>query len=313
MIYQYFEYHDPTASEGGAPKKMLSSDRLRTFAVFAEDHNLSRAAKRLHLSQPAVHAQLKGLSEELGVPLYRRAGRGLVLTKEGIEVAAFAREIAERTNELLARFRGEIGARPVILAAGAGALVHLLAGGLRAFSRSSPKGHSEVRVEVVTADASQAVDLVRSGQAHVGVGVLDAPPPDLEAHTLVRAAQVVVVPRDHALAKKRTVVLTDLDGQGLVTPPEGGPQRVALDAAFAAKKVSVHVSAVARGWDVVLRLVELGVGIGIVNDTCAIPRTLVAKPLRELPSVTYHAFTRPRPRAHAVGLVRAFIEDIRHR
>ncbi|MBX3222988.1 MAG: LysR family transcriptional regulator [Labilithrix sp.] len=282
---------------------MISSDRLHTFAVFAEDNNLSRAAKRLHLSQPAVHAQLKGLADELGVPLYQRVGRGLVLTKEGIEVAAFAREIEERANELVARLRGEAGEQPLVLAAGAGALVHLLAGGLRAFSRA----RATARVEVVTADASHAVDLVRRGLAHVGVGVLDTGPAELDDRILARASQIVVVPRDHRLAGRRSVRLTDLDGEDLVAPPEGGPQRAALDAAFAANGVRARPVAVARGWDVVLRLVELGVGIGIVNDTCAIPRTLVARPLRELPSVTYRAFTRPRPRKAAVDLVAAFI------
>jgi LysR family transcriptional regulator, low CO2-responsive transcriptional regulator len=285
---------------------MLVSERLHTFAVFAEEANLSRAARRLHLSQPAVHAQLKVLAEELGVPLYHRAGRGLVLTKEGVELAAFARELEERTGELVARLRGETGARPVVLAAGAGALVHLLAGGLRAFSRA----RKSPRVDVVTADASRAVELVQSGLAHVGVGVLDSPPAGLDAHELVRAAQVVVVPRDHRLAKKRKVVLSDLDGEDLVAPPEGGPQRVALDAAFTARGVRVRPSAVARGWDVVLKLVELGVGIGIVNDTCAIPRTLVARPLHELPTVTYVAVTRPHPRNDAADLVRALLDSI---
>lgn len=283
---------------------MLSSDRLHTFAVFAEDTNLSRAAKRLHLSQPAVHAQLKALADELGVPLYQRAGRGLVLTKEGVEVAAFAREIDERTNELVTRLRGESGERSVVLAAGAGALVHLLAGGLRAFSRSRPR----TRVEVVAADATDAVDRVRRGLAHVGVAVLDAPPAELEAHVLARAAQVVVVPRDHRLARKRAVRLADLDGEDFVAPPEGGPQRAALDAALAASSVRVRPTAVARGWDVVLKLVDLGVGIGIVNDTCTIPRTLAARPLRELPVVTYRAVTRPRPRRDALDLVRALVE-----
>ena len=283
---------------------MLSSDRLHTFAVFAEDTNLSRAARRLHLSQPAVHAQLKALADELGVPLYQRAGRGLVLTREGAEVAAFARDLEERTHELVARLRGEGPESALVLAAGAGALVHLLASGLRAFSRSHPK----TRVEVVAADASDAVDRVRRGLAHVGVGVLGAPPAELETHVLARAAQIVVVPRDHRLASKRAVRLADLDGEDLVAPPEGGPQRAALDAAFAASSVRVRATAVARGWDVVLKLVELGVGIGIVNDTCAIPRTLAARPLRELPVVTYRAFTRPRPRRDALDLVRAFVE-----
>jgi DNA-binding transcriptional LysR family regulator len=187
--------------------------------------------------------------------------------------------------------------------------VHLLAPGLRAFSRSRKRA----RVEVVAADAATAVDLVRRGLAHVGVGALEVPPSELEQHTLARAAQVVVLPRDHKLAKKRSLFLSDLGGEDLVAPPEGGPQRAALDAAFAAKGVRVHPSAVARGWDVVLKLVELGVGVGIVNDTCAIPRTLVTRPLRELPAVTYLAFTRPRPRTDAVDLVRSFVEGARTR
>jgi hypothetical protein len=52
----------------------LRTSRLRAFAAFAEDANMSRAARRLHLSQPAVHAQLRRLSEALGAPLYQRLG-----------------------------------------------------------------------------------------------------------------------------------------------------------------------------------------------------------------------------------------------
>ena len=115
---------------------MLPSDCLHTFAVFAEDANLSRAAKRLALSQPAVHAQLRRLSDLLGVALYHRVGRGLALTKEGIEVAAFARDAEERSRELVAHMRGEGSDRRIVLAAGAGALLHVIAAGLRAFART---------------------------------------------------------------------------------------------------------------------------------------------------------------------------------
>ena len=41
----------------------------------------------------------------------------------------------------------------------------------------------------------------------------------------------------------------------------------------------------------------MDIGVGIVNATCVLPRTVVGKPLRELPRVTYFALTRPRPRA----------------
>lgn len=286
---------------------MLGSDRLHTWLVFAEDASLSRAAQRLHLSQPAVHAQLRALSEEVGVPLYTREGRGLALTREGAELATFARELDERTGELLARLRGEHDDRSLILAAGAGALVHVLPVGLRAFARR----HPATAIEVVSANAQQAAQLVRSGLAHVGVGVLDPAPDDLEHQVLAHAAQTIVVPRAHRLASKRSVKLRDLEGETLILPPAGGAQRIALDAALS--EVTVHVAAAVRGWDVVLQLVQAGVGLGIVNDTCALPKPLVGRVLRELPTITYRAFTRPRPRAAARALVHAFAEHARTR
>lgn len=276
---------------------MLSEGRLRTLAAFAADPNLSRVARTLGLSQPAVHAQLKALAEDVGVPLYRRQGRGLVLTPEGAEVAAFARSFAEESAALVARLRGEATSSTVALAAGAGALAHLLAPGLRRVARTTP-------VEVTTATSEEALDLVRRGLAHVGVGVLSAPPADLASVVVAKAAQVVVLPRGHRLASRRKVSVADLGAEPLVLPPEGGPQRRAIDAAFGGAP-HVVVAAV-RGWDVVLRLVEVGVGLGIVNDTCRLPRGLVARPVRELDPVTYFAFTRIRPRPGAARLVEAF-------
>jgi LysR family transcriptional regulator, low CO2-responsive transcriptional regulator len=289
---------------------MIQSDWLVAFSVFSEDANLSRAAKRLHLSQPAVHAQLRKLSDELGVPLYQRAGRGLVLTREGAEVAAFARDAEERSRDLVARLRGD-GAgtsRRVVLAAGAGALLHVLGEGMRAFSRTY-----EGRLEIVTADAGAATEAVSSGVAHVGVIAVDASAPafdprrQLEEHRLTEVGQLVVMPRAHRLARRRRVSLSDLDGERLVMPPEGRPQRVMLDAAFAARGVRVTVGALATGWDLTLKLVELGSGLAIVNASVKIPRGLIARPTSELPRLRYLALTRPRPRSDAAFLVQALL------
>lgn len=56
---------------------------LRAFVAVARDGSVSRAAARLHLSQPAVSLQLKSLAEQLDLPLFRRLARGLELTPEG--------------------------------------------------------------------------------------------------------------------------------------------------------------------------------------------------------------------------------------
>jgi DNA-binding transcriptional LysR family regulator len=284
---------------------MIAADEIRTFAVFAETVSLSAAARALHLTQPAVHAHLKRLSERLGVPLYHRAGRGLVLTREGIEVAAFARDAVERAAALEAHLRGEPGNARVVLAAGAGALVHVLSPGIRAFTRSY-----EGTLEILSADASSAVEATLRGAAHVGVGATASVPDELEAHLLTEVAQVLVVPREHPLARRRRVLLSDLDGARLVLPPEGRPQRAALDAAFAAHGVQVNRTATAQGWEVVLRLVELGVGLGVVNGSVRLPRALVGRPLRELPRTRYVLFTRRRPSMGAASLRAALVKNV---
>jgi LysR family transcriptional regulator, low CO2-responsive transcriptional regulator len=282
---------------------MIETRWLETFAAFAEDANLSRTARRLHLSQPAVHAQLKKLSEALGVTLYRRVGRGLVLTREGVEVSAFARELEERTEELALRLRDdEPGNRRIVLAAGAGALLYVLGDGLRAFSRTNV-----ARVELMVADSGAALDAVRAGIAQVGVAALDDAPPDLDVARITEVEQVLVVPRAHPLARRRRISIADLAGQRLIVPPEGRPQRALLDAAARAAGVAFEIGAVARGWELTLKLVELEMGAAIVNACCRIPRGLVTRPLRALPRVRYAVFTRTRPRAVARGLVEALV------
>ena len=61
----------------------LNLDALYAFTVFSETRNFTRAAETLHISQPALHVKIKKLSEELGVPIYTKSGRELVLTSYG--------------------------------------------------------------------------------------------------------------------------------------------------------------------------------------------------------------------------------------
>jgi len=99
--------------------------------------SFTRAAAELHISQPALHVQVRKLGDEVGRPLYRRSGRALVLTREGEQVAAFAREIRERGAAMLEQVRGEAASSPVVLAAGHGAFVYLLGPAIRRFPKQT--------------------------------------------------------------------------------------------------------------------------------------------------------------------------------
>ena len=278
---------------------MIDPSGLRALVALAEHGTFAAAARALHLSQPAVFAQVRRLGEVAGTQLYRRVGRGLALTPAGIDLAAYGRAAAERERDVLARIRGESNESPLTLAAGAGAVLYVLGDGLRAFRRS----HPSVRVDFVTKDAGESVAAVERGAAHVGVAVLDAPPPRLSAIRLTDVDQVFVAAKDDPLvARSEPVSLRELDGRPLVVPPEGRPHRALLASAFAARGLTLAPAAEAVGWELTLRLVSLGAGGAIVNASCRIPADLRARRVRGLPSVRYYAFTRAAVRADALAL-----------
>jgi DNA-binding transcriptional LysR family regulator len=88
--------------------------QLRSFAAVAESGHLTRAADKLHISQPAVSAQIKALEDELGVALFARVSSGMVLTSAGRRLLPAAEKVLDAAQALrsLARaLQGEVVGR----------------------------------------------------------------------------------------------------------------------------------------------------------------------------------------------------------
>jgi DNA-binding transcriptional LysR family regulator len=88
--------------------------QLRGFAAVAEAGHLTRAAERLHVSQPALSAQIRALEDALGVTLFERASTGMALTAAGRQLLPAAREIVARVSALrglAASIKGDVGGR----------------------------------------------------------------------------------------------------------------------------------------------------------------------------------------------------------
>ncbi|MEZ4364127.1 MAG: LysR family transcriptional regulator [Kofleriaceae bacterium] len=264
----------------------MNYDWLFSFVVFADHLNFTRAAAALHLTQPALHAQIRKLAEGAGVTLYRREGRGLALTPEGRQLAAFGREVRARGRDVLAELRGETSSGSVTLAAGQGALLYLLGPAIKRF----PKHRWPLRVQ--TASAPAALAAVREARADVGVAALPAAPADLSCRPFRRVGQVVMMPRGHRLSRRRCVAPRDLAGESIVVAPEGSPHRAMLAQALATAQAEWSVAVEASGWELMIHLARHGLGLTVVNDFCPVPRGLVGVPLEGVPEVQYFVFTR---------------------
>ena len=260
---------------------MIETELLRSFATFAETRNFTRAARRLGVSQPALFERIQKLT------LYERSGRDLVLTADGTRVLAFARDIDLRFQDFVSELEGTTARRTVTLAAGEGSYLYLLGASIKAFARES-----SAVLQLLTTGAKGTIDALRCGDAQLGVAVLDLVPRGIDAVDLVRTPLCVAMLKTHALAEKRGLTLVDLRRDRLVLTPDGQLHRDLVSRAFARSGDAPDAFLEADGWPLMLKFVQLGLGIAIVNGICELPAGVVTRPLPELGSVTYRLLRR---------------------
>ena len=251
-------------------------EQLEAFAVFAEHLNLTRAARVLGLSQPALHTRLRRLGEVVGAPLYRRNGQALVLTETGVRTARLAREIRARLSDFADELRDEQVRAPLCMCAGEGALLYLLGPAVRRFARRHP-------LRVLVHDAEATIEAIETGAAQLGVLSGDVPA-GFEHELIAEVGFALAVPATDSLADRSRATWSDLRGRSLIAPPAGRPHRRALDAKL---PDDVEIAVEIAGWPLTLHLVALGIGVAVVNDFCKPPRGVALVPFDGLGTRRY--------------------------
>jgi DNA-binding transcriptional LysR family regulator len=266
---------------------MIRSEWLEAFIAFAEELSFTRAAARMHISQPAFYVQIQRLAETVGVPLYERRGRNLVLSPQGGELLAFARDARDRDDGFRARLGGLPGQALVVLAAGEGVLLYVLGKPLRQAAAGG-----DLRLRILTRDRARTLAALSAGEAHLGVAAMEVVGDGVQATRVHRAGMMLVMPAAHRLARQRRVRLKDLAGERLIVPPAESAHRQMLSRALGAAGVAWEIALEATGWPLMLDYARLGAGLAVVNDICPPPRGTVARPLPELPAIDYHVMHR---------------------
>ncbi len=240
---------------------------LSLFRHVVEAGSITRGAERAHLALAAASTRIRNMEEALGMPLLQRGRAGVTPTPAGRTLLQHARSIlrqAERLHEDLGAYSGGLGGQIRVLS-NTNALTEFLPEALSSFLAAHP--HVSIDLEERLSD--EIVGLIAEGVGDIGIvaGTVDAG--SLETYPFRRDRFVLVVARDHPLARRTKVAFVDVLEHDFV----GLDRASALQRFLASKALRIgkplRLRVQLRSFDAVCRLVECRVGIGIVPETTA--------------------------------------------
>jgi DNA-binding transcriptional LysR family regulator len=240
---------------------------LRLFHAISQLSNITRAAETQHLSLPAASARVKALEEHAGVPLLLREARGVRLTPAGEAFLHHARALLRQTELLRTDLREYTrGLRGhVRIHANTTAVTDILPTILPAFLKANPK----VNVELQEKQNPEIALGVLDGLADVGIVSTRMDTPGLRAIHFTTDSLVLVVPRGHRLARRKSIAFAETLEEPHVGMHAGSTIRDQLARVTAHLGKPLRLRVELSSFDAVCRMVAAGVGIGVVPEMSA--------------------------------------------
>jgi LysR family transcriptional regulator, hydrogen peroxide-inducible genes activator len=265
---------------------------LRYLVAVADTRHFGHAAARCFVSQPTLSAQLKKLEEYLGVQLIERHPRRVALTEAGAQVVSRARRIIEASDEIvtLAELRRDPLAgrlRIALLPTIGPYLLPLVATRIR-------KKLPRLDLLLYEYQTGPMLEQLQSGHIDLGILALPVPAEGLVQRDLFAEPFVVAVPDHHALADRKSVKTSDLDGQTVLLLEDGHCLRdQALDVC-SHTRIHEKQDFRATSLETLRQMVASGAGITLLPELASHGAYGNARGVRVIP------FSRPAP-ARRIG------------
>ena len=242
--------------------KNLSLRQLRIFESAARLSSFARAAAEMHLSAPAISMQMKDLEEDLGMPLFAKRGRGLVLTSAGEYFLVYARRVLialKETEDMMLKLKGmEIGTLNIGLVSTAKYIApHLLA--------RFRLEHPGIKLVIHVRNRDQLIGLLR--EAAIDVAIMGKPPKDLDvrAEAFANNPHAFICSPDHPLAQERTVNLAQLDSEEILIREQGSGTRTVMENFFEVGRFRPLSTLEMSTTETIKQAVMAGLGISFVS------------------------------------------------
>ena len=276
----------------------------RTFVTVAELGTVSKAAVRLHTSQPALSRQVSNLEQELGLKLFDRVGRRLVLSSDGEQLLGDFRSLLSNASAVGERAqllrRGDTGTLKV--AASPQFIEGVMADFLRRYAQRYPNVHVKLTEAVAWSDT---LGMLERGEIHIGQNLLRAVEPGdtrFANHPLESVDLLAACHAPLALRKRGAIEIAHLAHHPLLLLDTTFASRRTFDATCRLAALEPRVAFESRTPHTLLAMAEAGHGVAIIPSAVRVASyplrivrvTYMGKPLRE-PLALFWDKRRPLP------------------
>lgn len=242
----------------------LSTDQIAAFVELSRHGSIRAAAEVLLITEQGARNRLLALESRLGVELYRKVRgmrRATPLTAEGRQFLPHAIAFLDRASQLGQLFNAADQQHEINVVASQYLTTYVLIGAVRRFHKAHP--NIRVRLSIRTeAEVEQA--LLEEPDMVIGVAAPYETSPELDYQHLFSMNWSVITPRRHRLSSHKQLRLAHLIDQPLILYERGSTGRQHIMDAFRERGLSPRVEMEATNTDIIVRMVEAGLGISIV-------------------------------------------------
>lgn len=285
--------------------------QLHYFVTVSDLLSYSKAAQKLHISQPSLSNAIKNLEQEIGSPLLERNTRKVELTDAGKILYKKSVLLLSQMNMLKKEMEEvkQIGSGELIIGI-IESVKHWIPKVIREYQGRFPS----INIKLIEVLSGKAVkESLRKYQTHLLITNQSIHEDDIESIPLYDEKLVLVLHRDHPLAQKESIRLVELEGEPFIISTEGFQTREDILRAFSLEHVTPRIKFEIERFETALTLVRENLGITIIPENyvseltdASIVRKTIASPA--LDRTIYLAYMKNRYMAPAV---QTFLETIR--
>ncbi|MBA3634131.1 MAG: LysR family transcriptional regulator [Acidobacteria bacterium] len=238
--------------------------QLKAFLAIAETKTFTAAAKRVNITQAAVSMQIRQLEEEVGLPLFTRTPRRVILTEAGEHLVERARKILREHDDALAEIAELAGAEHGRLRIGSASAMFATAQ-LPSILEKLKEKFARAEITVNSGTSQVLVEKIMHGDIDMAFVSLPVETANIQTDLLFSDEIVAIAHPSHPLAKEKYISAATLAGEQLILGEHGGNTRRMIDDFFAAANVRPHVVMELSRQEAINKMVENQMGVGIAG------------------------------------------------